>query len=86
MAQDSMKIKSANDLSELDRIELEHYMEETGCSMEEAIAHHNQLIDEYEDDGTDDDIIAKYGKLTDDELADIDAICERANNGETFED
>lgn len=86
MARDSMKIKSERDLTELDRIEIEHYMEETGCSMEEAIAHHNEMVEEYEEDDTDEDIVAKYGKLSDDELAEIDEICERAKNGETFDD
>ena len=86
MAQDTTKIEGLDELQAGDRIAVERYMQEKGCTVEEALAYFQESEAEESDTTSDADIIAKYGVLSDEELSEIDAICERVKNGETFED
>lgn len=77
-------IKSLDDISEFDKLELDRYMEETGCSLEDAVEHHNQLVAESDDEDDEsaesimDEIVNKYGHLSEEEEEELDRAMDEA--------
>ena len=76
-------INNVSEITEFDQIELDQYMAETGCTLEEAIVHHNELAtmkEEYDksDEEIMDAIVDEFGHLDEDELEEMDKLMDEA--------
>ena len=75
-----------NHLTEVDRIAIDVYIEEHGGTVEEAVEAINKSTREMTDEEYDD--AEQYGidngELTEEEEAEIDAICDAGNNGTVY--
>ena len=70
-----------NHLTELDRIEIDVYIEENGGTIEEAVKAINDGTRELSDEEYAEAVAEgiESGKLTEEELAEIDAICDEVD-------
>ena len=75
-----------NHLTEVDRIAIDVYIEEHGGTTEEAVKAINESTEAMTDEEYEEADASgiESGKLTEEEEAEIDAICDAGNNGTVY--
>lgn len=76
-----------NHISDIDQVAIDAYIEKNGGTVEEAVKAINAEVKAMSDEDYDalEDEGIESGKLTAEEEAEIDAICEAGNNGKVYE-